>query len=187
MILELLTILAMGTTPLPSEPPPVAHEQPRLKTAREKVLDVAKSTLAWREASGRNDGPEIERILSVVGLQGTGSPYCAVYCVFCYESGGVGSKIPHSAWSPDLVKNPSWLRGHGETPRPSDVFGIWFNSKGRVAHVGLIEKWGDGAATTIEGNTGPGSSSGTERDREGEGVFKRWRPTMSIYSVKSYL
>lgn len=181
-----MLMIAMGTFPLPSKPIPVPDE-PRIKTSREKVLAVAKSTLGWREKTGQNDGPEIERILSVVGLKGTGSPWCAAFCVFCYEEAGVGHKIPNSAWSPTLVANPTWKRGDGETPRVADIYGIFFPSKGRVAHVGIVQSWSGGTCVGIEGNTGPDGVEGTETDRAGDGVYKRWRPTMSIYSAKSFL
>lgn len=187
-------MLAFGAMPLPSRPDvplptptPTPHEQPNLERPREKVLTVAKSALGWREKTGNNDGENIDRILTACGLAGTRSPYCACFVVYCYQEAGVGSKIPRSAWSPDMVKNPSWILGHGETPRPADVFGIYFASKGRVAHAGLIEKWGNGTAVTIEGNTGPDAAQGSDLDREGEGVYRRWRPTMTIYAVKSYL
>lgn len=190
MILFLSFALAFGSPPAMTPrvlTTPSSYEAPKLATPREDVLTVAKSTLGWREKTGNNDGENIERILASVGLEGTASPYCAAYVFYCYQKAGLGSKIPRSAWSPDMVKSPSWLRGRGETPRPADVFGIFFASKGRVAHAGIIEKWGNGVATTIEGNTGPDAKEGSDSDREGEGVFRRWRPTMTIYAVQSYL
>lgn len=184
-MITLMLMLAMGQPPaLPVEKP---HEQPLPISSREKVIGVARSSIGWKEATGNNDGVQIERILASVGLEGTRSPYCAAFCFYCYQEAGVGSKIPRSAWSPDLVQNPTWKQGHGETPRTSDIFGIYFASKGRVAHCGLIEKWGNGMAVTIEGNTGPQAEPGTELDRDGDGVWRRWRLTSTIYAVKSYL
>jgi len=176
----------MGTMPLPSEPPKVPHE-PKILPSRESVISVAQTCIGWREATGNNDGVQIDRILASVGLAGTRNPYCAAFCVFCYQEAGLGSKIPRSAWSPDMVANPTWKQGRGETPRPADVFGIFFASKGRVAHAGLIEKWGNGMAVTIEANTSPQADPGSEADREGEGVWRRWRLTSSIYAVRNNL
>jgi len=178
--------LAMGTMPLPSQPPKVAYE-PKILPSRESVIAIARSTIGWKEATGNNDGVQIDRILASVGLAGTRNPYCAAFCVFCYAAAGVGSKIPHSAWSPDMVAMPTWKQGRGQTPRTADVFGIYFASKGRVAHAGLIEKWGNGTAVTIEANTSPQAEPGSESDREGEGIWRRWRLTSTIYAVKSYL
>jgi len=178
-------VIAMASPPAE----PLQPYEPPTNTAsnRDSVISVAQSSLGWKEATGNNDGANVDRILASVGLAGTRSPYCAAFCVFCYQQAGVGPKIPNSAWSPDMVKNPSWLRGRGETPKPADVFGIWFNSKGRVAHAGIIEKWGNGTAVTIEGNTSPQADPGSESDRDGEGVCRRWRLTSTIYAVKSYL
>lgn len=180
--------MAIAMASPPAEPFQPYEAPAHSASSRDSVVSVAQSALGWREKTGNNDGENIDRILASVGLAGTRSPYCAAFCVFCYQEAGVGSKIPHSAWSPDMVKNPTWFRGRGDIPRPADVFGIWFPSKGRVAHAGLIEKWGNGgAAVTIEGNTSPQADSGSEADRDGEGVCRRWRLTSTIYAVKSYL
>lgn len=193
ILLAFSLILAFGVAPpasrpeLPRPQPEPAHEQPKLATPREDVLAVAKSALGWREKTGNNDGENIERILAACGLEGTRSPYCACFVVYCYQQAGVGAKIPRSAWSPDLVANPTWKMGRGETPRMADVYGIYFSSKGRIAHVGLVEKWGNGVCVGIEGNTGPDAKEGSEADREGEGVYRRWRMTMAINCVRSFL
>lgn len=177
-------VLAMGS--LPVDEPIQAHEKPPT-SKRDSVVSVAQSAVGWKEATGNNDGENIDRILASVGLKGTRNPYCAAFCVFCYQEAGFGSAIPRSGWSPDLVANPTWYRGRGETPRTADIFGIFFPSKNRVAHCGIIEKWANGTAVTIEGNTNPQADEGSEADRNGEGVCRRWRPTMTIYAVKSYL
>jgi hypothetical protein len=189
MILELFISLAMAQMPMADKPrvEEVASVVESAASPREKVLAVAKSAIGWREATGNNDGANVERILRSVGMGGSRAPYCAAFCFYCYQEAGLGSKIPRSAWSPDMVASPTWKRGRGETPRPADIFGIWFQSKGRVAHAGLIEKWGNGMAVTIEGNTGPQAEPGTEADRNGDGVWRRWRPTASIYAAKNYL
>ena len=190
MILEILTLIAFAQPPKESGVP-VRTTKPPVEvvavTPREKVLAVAKSCIGWEEATGNNDGPNIEKILQSVGLKGSRAPYCAAFVVYCYQEAGLSGKVPKSAWSPDMVKNPTWKQGRGETPRPADIFGIWFSSKGRVAHAGLIEKWGNGMAVTIEANTGPQAEPGTELDREGDGVWRRWRLTSTIYAVKNYL
>lgn len=190
MITAFLSLmLAMGSSPIPTPDLPQPKSEPiyEIQSEREKVLSVAKLSLGWKEATGNNDGPEIDRILAVVGLKGTGSPWCAAFCVFCFEEARLGHKIPHSAWSPDLVRNPTWKNSRGEAPRQADIYGIYFQSKGRVAHVGIVEKWRGGVCVGIEGNTGQQADTGSEADREGGGVYRRWRPTMTIHSVKSYL
>jgi hypothetical protein len=86
----------------------------------------------------------------------------------------LGAKVPRSAWSPDWLRNPDWKSGR---PQRADaniqsavVFGIFFPSKGRIAHTGLVERRaGSESIITIEGNTNGGGS------RDGDGVYRRRR------------
>jgi hypothetical protein len=77
--------------------------------------------------------------------------------------------------------------GPGLQALPADVAGIYFPSKGRVAHVVLIEIWGENSVTTIEGNTSGSAESGSASDREGEGVYRKKRLKASLYKVRSWL
>jgi hypothetical protein len=189
MILEIFTFIAMAIPPPESRTVEVLDAPRHVeRTSREKIVDVAKSCVGWREATGNNDGTNVDRILRSVGMEGSRAPYCAAFCSFCYQEAGIPrAQSPHSAYSPDVVQNPTWKQGRGQTPSPASIFGIWFPSKGRVAHAGLIEKWGNGMAVTLEANTNPQAEPGSEADRNGEGVWRRWRPSASIYAVKDYL
>jgi hypothetical protein len=144
---------------------------------REDVLNFARSFLGVKEATGKNDGPEVEAFLESVGLS-KGDPWCAsfLYYVFSKSSTAV---VPRSGWS------PSWVSG-GKRPVAgvvpvAGVFGIWFESLRRVAHVGLIEKNEGQWVFTIEGNTSP------EGSRDGNGCYRRRRLVKQIYKVKDYL
>lgn len=66
-------------------------------------------------------------------------------------------------------------------PLLSDVFGLYFPEKGRIAHVGFIETWGAKTVTTVEGNTNEAGS------REGDGVYRKIRLTRQIYAVARYI
>ena len=106
------------------------------------VVEQARGALGIREATGRNDGPVVDEILASVGLEGTKAPWCAAFIVWVGDK--TFSKIlnpyPRSGWSPLFLAKPTWDRQRGGIPlKPADVFGIWFNSMGRVAHVGLVE------------------------------------------------
>jgi hypothetical protein len=144
---------------------------------RESIVDQARSSIGIREATGRNDGPMVDEILSSVGLEGTKSPWCAAFVVW------VGDKAltrpfnpyPRTAWSPIMLEHPTWDRTRGGKPlQPADVFGIWFNSMGRVAHTGIVEKNEGEWIVTIEGNTNGGGS------RDGDGVYRRRRLARNI-------
>ena len=49
------------------------------------------------------------------------------------------------------------MRGKG-TPQPGDVIYFYSTAKGRIGHVGIVEKVGGGKVYTIEGNTSGASS-----------------------------
>ena len=117
-----------------------------------------------------------------------GSPYCASFNAWCYHEGGAPPGWPKSAWSPDWVRSPTWSATKGgRTPKPADAFGIYFASKGRVAHTGLIETWGDASAVTLEGNTSPGAEFGAASDRDGDGIWRKRRLIRQIYAVRRWV
>ncbi|PWG78593.1 hypothetical protein DDR33_21770, partial [Pararcticibacter amylolyticus] len=69
----------------------------------------------------------------------------------------------------------------GGGPSRGDVFGIYFPEKGRIAHVGFVDDWGDKYVVTVEGNTNEAGS------REGDGVYRKRRFISCIYKVVKYL
>lgn len=154
--------------------------------ARERVLAVAASLIGTTEATGKNDGPVIEAILNAAGAS-KGDPYCAAFNFWCYSQAGLASLVPRSAWSPDWVRKPTWtLANGGKTPLPADTFGIYFASKGRVAHTGLIRQWGKSVVVTVEANTSPQAATG-EADRNGDGIWSKRRLTRQIYAVRNWI
>lgn len=155
---------------------------------REDIIYVAGTQVGAQEKTGHNDG-EVDKYLKSVGLGGTGSPYCAAFVYWCAREAGFGEFYPKSAWSPDMVREPTWKQGAGKEPKPADTWGIYFKSKGRVAHTGFVKKWnaGSGIVTTIEANTSPEATSGSSKDRDGDGVWSKIRPIRTIYSAKSWL
>lgn len=168
-----LVFLAMsGCTP--AQAAAVAAE--RTCVAMNAAADVG-----VREASGRNDGPEVERYLAHVGL-GAGHPWCAAFV--SYHLDGCGVNNPRSAWSPAfaLQKDQVWTpRKAFRSPRPGDVFSVWFGSLGRVGHVGFVTGVQGAYITTVEGNTsGPGS-------RDGDGVYARRRQLSKLHAITNYI
>jgi hypothetical protein len=155
-----------------------ALASPGTEAQRILVVEQARRSLGIRELSGHNDGPLVDEILSSVGLEGTQAPWCAAFIVWVGDK-AFGSTLfnpyPRSAWSPTFLNKPTWDRQRGGIPlKPADVFGIWFNSMGRVAHVGLVEKNEGDWLVTIEGNTNGGGS------RDGDGVYRRRRLSTNV-------
>ena len=183
------------------KPKPAVYDEAYIKPAlpatvagdpRTKIMQVAKSLVGLREKTGKNDGVEIDKILASCGLAGTANPYCACFVVYCGDMalGKDKNPYPRTAWSPDMVVRPTWQQGiGGRLPRPADTFGIWFSSKKRVAHTGLILEWptGEPYCLTIEGNTGERGAVTSPGQRDGDGVYLKRRMKSDIYAVRDWI
>lgn len=129
---------------------------------------------------GNNTGPEIEQYIKATGFDQP-IPWCAAFVSWVLNQCQVDN--PASAWSPDWFPDSHTIykQGRGREPAPGDVFGIYFTSKNRIAHVGFIHSWGDRYAITVEGNTNGAGS------REGHGVFRKRRLKRQIYKVSRWI
>lgn len=158
----------------------------QLSAPREAILRVARTEIGTREATGNNDGP-VEKYLVAAGAK-KGDPYCAAFVYWVgREALGKANPFPRSAWSPDFVAHAQWKKGVGPELRPADTFGIYFASKKRVAHTGLIWKVGANSVTTIEANSTFTTNVSGEADREGtEGVGSKIRLKSSLYQSQSW-
>lgn len=156
---------------------------------RARVIAAADSMVGLKEKTGRNDGVAIDAILDSVGLAGTGAPYCAAFVVKVGDDalGRKANPYPRSAWSPDMVVRPTWLRGRGPEPQAGDTFGIYFPGKGRVAHTGLIRRNLGNVFETVEGNTSIDAVAGSAADREGQGVARKRRLRTQIYATRDWI
>ena len=152
-------------------------------------MAVAGAQVGVTELTGKNDGKEVEAYLRSVGLA-RGNPYCAAIVYWIGQEAARGTErkppYPKTGWSPSMVSSPTWKRGKGRDPQPADTFGIYFHSKKRVAHTGLIEQIDGDYLITIEGNTSSRAAIGSASDREGEGVRRKRRPIRTIYSVRNW-
>lgn len=148
--------------------------------AGRQVMKICHSQIGVREKY-LNAGPEVEKYLRYVNLP-KGNPWCAAFV--CWVYGQVNVPNPRTGWSPDLfpASRIVWQRtGKSPSPKPADVFGIYFPEKGRIAHVGFVDEWKEPWLITVEGNTNLADS------REGDGVYRRRRLTRSVYQVARYI
>ena len=134
-------------------------------------LDYAISKLGVREATGNNDGPDVD-----VFTGGRREPWCAHFVAWCFRMAGnplPGDVVPSpkranpiasvaamerklaQAIIGDCVFPPDHIISPGEV--------IFFKSRvasdpGRGRHVGIVERYDADTETvhTIEGNTGDG-------------------------------
>jgi hypothetical protein len=150
--------------------------------AGRQVMKICHSQIGVREKY-LNAGPEVEKYLRYVNLP-KGNPWCAAFVCWVYGQANVPN--PRTGWSPDLfpASRIVWQRTPGgklQSPKPADVFGIYFPEKGRIAHVGFVDEWKEPWLITVEGNTNLADS------REGDGVYRRRRLTRSVYQVARYI
>lgn len=149
---------------------------------RQRVAASYTKYIGVREKTGNNDGTEVEHFLKMVGLA-KGNPWCAAYVYTCFIEAGINN-VPKSGYSPNWFpdKNTVYKSGKGE-PLQADVFGIYFSSKGRIAHVGFIDEWKKDNAycLTVEGNTNEAGS------REGDGVYRKRRLKRQIHQVSRWV
>lgn len=150
---------------------------------REKVVQNYTNFIGIREATGNNDGKEVAMFLMSTGLD-EGYAWCAAFVNYCLEQAGV--KTVKSAWSPSWFPTQYVIYQRGKhmtmQPQPGDVFGIYFEKKKRIAHVGFIHQWSNGAGmVTVEGNTNEAGS------REGDGVYRKFRLKSQIYSISNWI
>lgn len=164
------------------------------KFIRNNIKQIYTAEIGVREKTGKNDGERVEEYLAVTQL-GKGYAWCAAFVSWVFAEAGFPE--PRTPWSPSLFpkKRVIWERGITDklsdplgnrvlkpiTPRPADVFGIYFANLKRIAHVGFVDEWGDKQVITVEGNTNEAGSA------EGDGVYRKRRPIGSIYQVSNWV
>jgi hypothetical protein len=125
---------------------------------------------------------EVETYLLYTGF-GKGNPWCAAFVSWCHGQVGVGN--PRSAYAPSLFPVANLIYSRSGVNRrqaiPGDVFGIYFDTKKRIAHVGFIDGSKGDNYMTVEGNT---NSAGS---REGDGVYRKIRSRKTINKISSFI
>lgn len=156
-----------------------SHAVEQLQELRKVIeAEVGNTETGW------NTGPEIDKYFEVSEFS-PGVAYCSIFIMWGYEQ--IGVVYCGTPWSPSWFIEATTIYQRGSytfyTPRFGDAFGIYFRSKGRVAHVGFILAWmpETGMCLTLEGNTNSGGS------REGDGIFIRSRKISEIYQVARFI
>ncbi|MEO8589411.1 MAG: hypothetical protein ABI432_08595 [Flavobacteriales bacterium] len=147
-----------------------------------------------REATGHNDGVEVEHMLAMVGMP-KGCSWCGafVYTAMCEAGVGcVSAGVRAFAWAPAWhpPARRVWTKARGINSKfagsgerlvmPGDVFGLYFTNLGRIGHVGLVVRDEGKFLVTLEGNTNDAGS------REGDGVFHKRRRKDQVYCVSRW-
>lgn len=150
----------------------------------ESVVSAAVKELGVTEVGFTNSGQRVNQYLAAVGL-GPGNPWCAAFCFFCADQAGVPDAtwagLSNRAYCPTIE---SWARSKGvlsTTPARGAfmLLQMWDNDGQYSGHIGIVESVEGNQIHTIEGNTSPQGSGGS--DDNGGGVYRRVR---SISSCK---
>lgn len=143
--------------------------------------DTLKRYIGLTEDTGNNDGYHIEKFTRVA-CNAEKVMWCAA--VVGYGLKVNGHDIPDlGCWSPAYFPKDKivWEQGDKRSLKEGDIFGMYFASKGRIAHCGIIledyGKW----KVTLEGNTNDAGS------RDGNGMFVRLRHVSQIYVVSDWI
>lgn len=134
-------------------------------------VEIAARYVGQTETDGFNRSPFIDKINTFANAP-LGSPYCASFVSWVFHEAGK-TNAPVSAWSPD------WFRKNlvaFQNIQEGDVMGLYFPSKKRIAHVGLVEGKQGGFIRTMEANTQAEAADLSPKSREGDGIFRRLRP-----------
>lgn len=157
------------------------------QTLRFKLKDTLYSQLNVREATGHNDGFEVERYLNFVG-QKAGVSWCAAFTSYNLHAVGIDQPInPVSAWAPSFgYRYVIWSEARVKSrtalsPQTGDCFTLYYPNLGRIGHVGFIVGAIGQSYITIEGNTAVGGT------REGSGVHSLKRSKAKVYTVSNYI
>lgn len=115
------------------------------KTATD-VLAVARRNLGITETPmGSNKTP-----YAAAAGHANGYPWCATFLVACFRAQKI--KLGNeSAYTPSLYN--SMAKVARADVKPGDLMFMYFPSKGRIAHVGIVEAVFPSYVITIEGNT----------------------------------
>lgn len=143
------------------------------------IVDNAKKYIGTVEKPG-NRGAQIDAWNKAAGVP-LGSPYCGSFAGAMHKASGF---LPPSGYA----YTPSWFGRNLlslESSQPGDVLGFYFPDKGRIAHIGIIEKYGTPYTSLIEANTSYDARAGSASDREGDGVHRKLRNTKILSQGKN--
>ena len=133
--------------------------------------------------NGFNKGKRVEEYQKAANLK-PNDAWCAAFITWTFKQCGIKAVV--SGYSPNwfqsnvVYKRDDNINRH-YSPEIGDVFGLYFESKKRIAHVGFIDKQEGNYYTTVEGNTNEAGS------REGDGVYRKRRHIKTIYAISRWI
>lgn len=153
-------------------------------------LDLLRSQVGVKEATGRNDGPRVKAYLASVRLT-EGNPWCLAVQYWAFANASTGVKPPLlQTGLCSAAFNDAFRRGT-LAPYIAEVGDLMFwkfltSASGHVERIDSTRGLRGGWVITIGGNTSPeppksahaslnSSATTTQRERDGGGVYRRAR------------
>jgi hypothetical protein len=176
-----ISLLFVGLGTLRAHP---VEKSPDRKVLIQKIVSVYTSQIGVREATGHNDGKEVEMYLSTTGFA-KGNPWCAAFVTWTFLEANVPAI--KSAWAGSWFPPGKIIYRKGLPmkipPGQADVGGLYSSSKNLITHVFFIDQWppNDDYAITVEGNTNNAGSA------EGDGVYRKRRVKSNIDRVARWV
>lgn len=138
-------------------------------------LDAAECFVGVKEATGNNDGKEVEMFLKSVGRK-KGDAWCAAFVSYCLSVANVGDPKIRSGLARDFKRSKNLINANDvlrgiKKVEPGSIVG-WEKQNTIFGHLGFVMDWRTQYGTTIEGNTSSGVQ-GSQSD--GDGVYIRSR------------
>jgi 3D (Asp-Asp-Asp) domain-containing protein len=140
-------------------------------TVGQRTVQAAQSYLGVTEKGSTNTGSQLNPFFQAGGGS-QGQPWCAGFVSAVTQQATAGTNTPaprtmRAYGMEDFAKSgKAEIFRYGEKPlQPGDIITY------KYSHTGIVESVNsDGSFTTIEGNT-----SGRDMDREGQGVFRKFK------------
>ena len=158
---------------------------------RNKLSSIYLAEIGVRELTGHNDGKQVEAYLASCHLK-KGQPYCAAFVCWSFKQAGITAIT--SGYSPNWFPANKLIykvnKFTKSVPLSGDVGGMYFPAHGRIAHTFFIHSWpayGCETVITVEANTSRAGAVGSEKSRDGDGVYKKRRLKHQIYTVSRWI
>lgn len=145
------------------------------------VVENYYSQIGVREATGKNDGIQVEAYLKSVKLP-KGYAWCAAFVRWTFDQCAIKTTINAMALSAHRPGHFVYIKGNRiSSPRAGDVFTLYYQNLGRIGHTGFFDKEvNEKIYRTVEGNTNGAGS------REGNGVYVKYRSYKATYSINRW-
>ena len=184
MLLITASVLSVGDADAqpPKTNPCDAVSNSVTQTKQQALVFTYTSQIGVREATGKNDGPQVEAYLKTVGL-GKGYAWCAAFVKWCLNKAGISNTLNGMALSAHNKNNLVYHQKRFiKAVQPGDVFTLYYAHLGRIGHTGFIDKQVNSSIyESVEGNTNEAGS------REGDGVYKKKRSYNATHSISRWL